>query len=444
MQFPLQQQLQQLQQFPILQQLLLQQLQQQPFGQQFQPQGFFGDLLKQYGGSAGGAIGGLFGQPGLGQSIGNIAGQIGGLLPFQSAPQFPLMEAIQQGQHPILQQLLQAQQQLQQFPVLQQLFQQQILPQFPLLERMQQFQQQQQQPFGQQFAPQGFFGDLLKQYGGTAGGAIGGLFGQPGIGQTIGNIAGRLGGLLPFQSAPQFPLLAALQQQQQQPFGQQFQPQGFFGDLLKQYGGTAGGAIGGLFGQPGIGQSIGNIAGQLGNFLPFQSSPQFQPQGFFGDLLKQYGGAAGGAIGGLFGQPGIGQSIGNIAGRLGGLLPFQSAPQFPMLDQLQLAQQQLQQFPVLQHLFQQKALPQFQQQPFGQQFAPQGFFGDLLKQYGAPIGGAIGGAFGNQGLGQTIGGLAGQLGNFLPFQSAPQFQQPFGAVPPTSLPIQFAQQPGLC
>ena len=55
--------------------------------------------------------------------------------------------------------------------------------------------------------------------------------------------------------------------------------------------------------------------------------------------------------------------------------------------------------------------------PFGlypaPQFAPQGFFGNLLGQVGAPVGGAIGQALGNQGLGQTIGGIAGNLGRFL-------------------------------
>ena len=111
-------------------------------------------------------------------------------------------------------------------------------------------------------------------------------------------------------------------------------------------------------------------------------------------------------------------------------------PQFPQLDTLQLS-----------HQFQQQP---FGQQPFGQQFVgqqvqPQGFFGNILKHIGAPVGGAIGGAFGNQGLGQTIGGMAGHLGSFLPFQAMPQFQQqPFGSIPQFNLPIQFAQQPGFC
>src|SRR5512133_2758660 len=58
------------------------------------------------------------------------------------------------------------------------------------------------------------------------------------------------------------------------------------------------------------------------------------------------------------------------------------------------------------------------------QLAPQGFFGNLLGQVGAPVGSAIGSALGNQGLGQTIGSVAGQLGRFLPFEAAPQFAPP--------------------
>jgi hypothetical protein len=54
-----------------------------------------------------------------------------------------------------------------------------------------------------------------------------------------------------------------------------------------------------------------------------------------------------------------------------------------------------------------------------QQLAPQGFFGNLLGQVGQPLGGIIGGAFGNAGLGNTIGGIAGQLGRLLPFTADP-------------------------
>jgi hypothetical protein len=63
-----------------------------------------------------------------------------------------------------------------------------------------------------------------------------------------------------------------------------------------------------------------------------------------------------------------------------------------------------------------------QQQQQQQQLAPQGFFGNLLGQIGQPLGGALGSMFGNQGLGNTIGGIAGQLGRMLPFQMDPMQQ----------------------
>src|SRR5438105_13129595 len=69
-----------------------------------------------------------------------------------------------------------------------------------------------------------------------------------------------------------------------------------------------------------------------------------------------------------------------------------------------------------------------------QQLAPQGFFGNLLGQVGAPLGSVVGSALGNQGLGQQIGSVAGQLGRFLPFDAGPQlapqgfFGKPLGQV----------------
>jgi hypothetical protein len=52
-------------------------------------------------------------------------------------------------------------------------------------------------------------------------------------------------------------------------------PQGFFGSLLGGIGGgLAGKAIGGLFGNPTLGEQIGNVAGGIGgSFLPFQIDP---------------------------------------------------------------------------------------------------------------------------------------------------------------------------
>ncbi|NDP60539.1 MAG: hypothetical protein GZ090_14405, partial [Oxalobacteraceae bacterium] len=124
------------------------------------------------------------------------------------------------------------------------------------------------------------------------------------------------------------------------------------------------------------------------------------PQGWFGNLIGQVGQPLGGAIGGAFGNAGLGNTIGGIAGQLGRMLPFNADPVAAAYAQ----QAQLQQ------------LQQLQQQ---QQLAPQGWFGNLIGQVGQPLGGAIGGAFGNAGLGNTIGGIAGQLGRMLPFNADP-------------------------
>jgi hypothetical protein len=55
----------------------------------------------------------------------------------------------------------------------------------------------------------------------------------------------------------------------------------------------------------------------------------------------------------------------------------------------------------------------------------------MIKRVAQPVGGFIGGQLGNQGLGNTIGGIAGQIGGMLPFAADPwtayaqQQQQPF-------------------
>jgi hypothetical protein len=53
-----------------------------------------------------------------------------------------------------------------------------------------------------QWAPQGFFGNLLGQLAGPAGQAFGGLFGHPQIGSQIGQALGGLSHPLPFQAVP--------------------------------------------------------------------------------------------------------------------------------------------------------------------------------------------------------------------------------------------------
>ena len=205
----------------------------------------------------------------------------------------------------------------------------------------------------QQLAPQGLFGSLLGgPVGGLIGRGIGGLFGNAGLGSQIGQMAGGIGGsILPFSADPMQAYAQQLAQQQQWQQMQQLAPQGLFGNLIGQLGQPLGSAIGGLFGQSGLGSQLGGVAGQLGRMLPFQTDPmqqaygqqqmgQINPQGLFGNLIGQLGQPLGGAIGSLFGQPGIGNQIGGFASQLGRMLPFQ-------MDAMQQAwaQQQQQQQP---------------------------------------------------------------------------------------------------
>ena len=91
------------------------------------------------------------------------------------------------------------------------------------------------------------------------------------------------------------------------PGTQPLAPQGFIGNLLGQAGQPLGGAIGGMFGNRGLGSQIGGAIGQFGSYLPFTVDPMtatyaqqgatLAPQGFFGSLAGQVGPQSGGAIG---------------------------------------------------------------------------------------------------------------------------------------------------
>jgi len=115
---------------------------QQQYGQQqFVPQGAIGNFLSQLVPQLGGTVGGMFGQPQLGGVLGNLAGQLGSMLPFSAGPQF---------------------------------------------------------------SPQGAFGNWISQLAPGLGAAAGGAFGQPQVGGFLGNLAGQLGSMLPFSAAPQY------------------------------------------------------------------------------------------------------------------------------------------------------------------------------------------------------------------------------------------------
>ncbi len=232
-------------------------------------------------------------------------------------------------------------------------------------------------------------------------------------------------------------------------------PQGLFGSLGGgALGGLIGRGIGGIFNNPSLGGRIGQTVGGIGGaILPFGADPvsaayaqqcqqqlqqqmqqgQLAPQGWFGNLIGQVGQPLGSAIGGIFGHSGLGGSIGNVAGQIGGLLPFGADPVSAANAQQQVPLQHLQHLQIQQQLQQLLDMQQQQQQQLQQlaqqgqlgaqgQLAPQGLFGNILGQVGRPLGGAIGGLFGQSGIGQTIGGVAGGLGRFLPFQADPASQ----------------------
>ncbi|KRB84946.1 hypothetical protein [Noviherbaspirillum sp. Root189] len=280
-----QQQLQQLQQLQHLHQLQqLQQAQQAPQSQQLAPQGFFGNLLGQIGQPLGGAIGGIFGNAGLGSTIGGAAGQLGRMLPFSADPiaQAYAMQQAQLAPQSFFGNLLNRPLNGMISPTIGSLPIGTPIPGNPFMNQI-----QHQLPFGAQqglqgqLAPQGFFGDLIGQIGQPLGGAIGGLFGNAGLGSTIGGAAGQLGRLLPFGADP-ISQAYAMQQAQQA----QLAPQGFFGNLLGQIGQPLGNAIGGMFGNAGLGGTIGGAAGQFGRLLPFGADGFGQP---FGQQFGQQG-----------------------------------------------------------------------------------------------------------------------------------------------------------
>jgi hypothetical protein len=300
------------------------------YGQQqaFAPQGAIGNAIGSAAPAVGTVLGSAFGLPMVGGMLGGLASQLSHFLPFGAGPQFA-------------------------------------------------------QPYGMpQFAPQGAVGNWINQLAPQLGGTVGGMFGQPQLGNVLGNLAGQLGSILPFAAGPQFP-----QQQYGMP---QFAPQGAIGSWIHQLAPQLGGTVGGMFGQPQIGNVLGNLAGTLGSILPFAAGPQFpqqqqfMPQGALGNILQQLGPQLGGTVGGMFGQSGLGNVLGNLAGQFGGMLPFSAGPQF----------------------------------------IPQGAIGNWISQLAPGIGSAAGSIFGQPQAGGFLGNLAGQLGSILPFSAAPQYVQP--------------------
>jgi hypothetical protein len=177
-----------------------------------------------------------------------------------------------------------------------------------------------------------------------------------------------------------------------------------------------------------------------------QQQGQLSPQGFFGNLISTIGKPAGALIGNLTGKRHLGNMISDYSG-YARLLPLGADPQaqqqtqqqHPMvqLQQLQAQQQQLQQ--LLQQVQQQAVMLQQQIVQQGGQLAPQGWLSNAITQYARPVNGFIGEQLGNQGLGAAIGGVAAQLGRYIPASVDPYGQQ-FGSQFGGPLAAQFTGQ----
>ncbi len=276
-----------------------------------------------------------------------------------------------------------------------------------------------------QFAPQGWFGDMVARQAPLIGGAVGGLTTELTGHASLGGLAGGAttvlardyGHLIPFQAGPM---------QAQQPVA--YAPQGFWGNMISGVGGAVGNVVGGRTG------NIIRDASGLARYLPFEACPMqaqqsvaYAPQGFWGDMISNVGGAVGNVIGG---------NTGNIirdASALGQYLPFSAgpmtAPQAAYTPQgfwgnmisgvggavgnvvggrtgniIRDASGLARYLPF-------EAGPMTVAQPAA--YDPQGIFGSIG---GGLLGGAIGNAFGNRQLGSAIGGA---VGAFLPFQAGP-------------------------
>jgi len=185
-----------------------------------------------------------------------------------------------------------------------------------------------------QFAPQGWFGDMVARQAPLIGGAVGGLTTELTGHASLGGLAGGAttvlardyGHLIPFQAGPM---------QAQQPVA--YAPQGFWGNMISGVGGAVGNVVGGRTG------NIIRDASGLARYLPFEAGPMtvaqpaaYDPQGIFGSIG---GGLLGGAIGNAFGNRQLGSAIG---GAVGAFLPFQAGPgqpiQYISIADLQAAQ----------------------------------------------------------------------------------------------------------
>ncbi len=336
------------------------------------PAGFFGAVLKSLNGAVSEITDGYFGNPGIGQVVGDVAS----ILPFSIIPPAvaPQSTGPGTGHHGSSEALV--------------------------------------------VVPSAFLGGLLGGIGGKLlGGTVGDWLGNAGAGEAAGGALGPvLGGLLPFSVVP--PSLAP---QSAGPGAAPVSdepmvvvPAGFFGSLLHGVASTVSDIVGGDAGR------VIKTASPLLDLLPFHAVPPAMapqsagpdgatkpvdlvvlPAGFFGSLLSGLAGTIGGAVGDVFGDAGTGKQIGDAAAPILDLIPFHAVPPA---------------------LVPQSTGPGASTDPADQlMLVPAGLFSGLLSGLAGTIGGAVGDLFGDAGTGRSIGDAAGSLISMLPFHTvAPQ------------------------
>ena len=341
------------------------------------PAGIFGDIVGSLAGTIGEQVGGWFGEKALGKTLGSAAGPlISHFSPFQILP--PTVVAASTGPGT--------------------------------------------GPTGREetlvVVPAGFLTGLLGGVGGDLiGGALGGLFGNKELGSQIGSAAGgALGSVFgPFQVVPPQlePASTAPATGQAAQEAMVVVPAGWLGDL---FGGISSG-VGQLIGGD-TGKTVATVGSGIGQLLPWSALPPelspasagpegattteqlvVVPAGWLSSIASTFAGTIGSGIGGLLGNARLGKQIGETAAPLIEMIPFSMVPQ-----NLQPAatgpgglapQEQL-------------------------VFVPAGVFGGLLSSFGGLLGSAVGGIFGDSQTGRVIGDVAGQLGQFVPFQVIPE------------------------
>ncbi|GAA0569593.1 hypothetical protein GCM10009416_05060 [Craurococcus roseus] len=354
-------------------------------GQQFAPQGAIGDMIGAVGPAFGQHLGGMFGQPQLGQQLGNVLGTVGPMLPFGAAPQQPAAGQVSPELDPMgfnLGRLIRGAQQAVQTA-------QQAVN---AVNTVRQFLPLAATPDA---AGNGLDGGVAGQVspeldpmGFNLGRLIRGAQQAVQTAQQAVNAVNTVRQFLPLAAGPE----AAWAGQQQQ----QFAPQGAVGNLLGQVGPALGQHLGGMFGQPQLGQQLGNVLGAVGPMLPFGAAPQ--PMAMLPPELDPMGFSLGRLVRGAQQAVRTAQQAVNAVNTVRQFLPLAAGPE-------------------------------------QQQFAPQGAVGNLLGQLGPSLGGTLGGWLGHQQLGQQFGNVLGTVGPMLPFAAGPQ---PMAMLPPELDPMGFS------